>query len=116
MERLPGISIPLDMFSVKKQQAAEKGKPADDQKSISEINDVAKEMESLFAFQLLKVMRETSQSMSDEKKGYGSDTYMAMFDMEISKLMSERGLGLHDVIAEQIGRMKLRSAEEPSDL
>ena len=116
MEGLPGINIPLDLYSVKKHETLEKGKSVDDQKSASEIKDVAKEMESLFALQLLKVMRETSQSMSDEEKGYGHDTYTAMFDMEISKLLSERGLGLQDVLAEQIGRMNSRDAEEPSDL
>ena len=49
---------------------------------------VAKEMEALFAHQLLKVMRETVDNMSEEKKGIGHDTYSTLFDMEISKLLS----------------------------
>lgn len=63
-----------------------------------DLKKVAQEMESLFAFQLLKVMRQTAESISTEKKGNGHDTYMSLFDMEVSKLLSERGLGLQDAI------------------
>lgn len=66
---------------------------------------VAKEMESLFALQLIKVMRETSKSMSSETKGLGNDVYMGMFDIEVSKLFAERGLGLRDMLVEQLGRI-----------
>ncbi len=64
----------------------------------AEYKKVAKEMESLFAYQLIKVMRETAESMSSEKKGPGYDTYMSLFDMEVSRLLAERGLGLSDAI------------------
>jgi Rod binding domain-containing protein len=70
-----------------------------------ELKKVAKEMESLFAFQLLKVMREASKGLASEEKGLGQDTYMGMFDMEVSRLLSERGLGLQDALMEQLGRM-----------
>ena len=66
---------------------------------------VAKEMESLFAYQLLKIMRETVDNISDEKKGIGNDTYSSLFDMEISKLLSERGMGLQDSIVQWLERM-----------
>lgn len=80
--------------------AAEKGDKQSDYKQ------VAKDMESLFAFQLLKVMRETSESISTEKKGPGHDTYMSMFDIELSKLLAERGLGLQDAIVRFMSRME----------
>ena len=80
-------------------KAAEKG---DKQ---SEYKQVAKDMESLFALQLLKVMRETSENMSTEKKGPGHDTYMSMFDIELSKLFAEKGLGLQDAIVRFMSRM-----------
>lgn len=70
-----------------------------------EFRNVAKEMESLFAFQLLKVMRDTTESMSSEKKGNGYNTYMSMFDTEIAKVLSERGLGLQDSIVRWLERM-----------
>ncbi len=81
-------------------KAAEKG---DKQ---SEYKQVAKDMESLFAFQMLKVMRETSESISTEKKGPGHDTYMSMFDIELSKLLADRGLGLQDAIVRYMSRME----------
>ncbi len=71
----------------------------------TEYNKIAKEMESLFAYQLVKVMRETADSMSSEKKGPGYDIYMSLFDMEISRLFAERGLGLTDAIVRWMERM-----------
>ncbi len=73
--------------------------------SREELKKVAKEMESIFAYQLIKVMRDTSKSMSTETKGLGNETYMGLFDMEVSKLFAERGLGLQDMLVEQLGRM-----------
>jgi Rod binding domain-containing protein len=75
---------------------------------------VAKEMESLFVYQLLKIMRETVNNMSDEKKGIGQDTYSSLFDMEISRLLSERGLGLQESIVKWLERMP-ESIEVKSD-
>ncbi len=72
----------------------------------SEYMQVAKDMESLFAYQMLKVMRETSESISTEKKGPGHNTYMSMFDMELSKLMADKGLGLQDAIVRYMSRME----------
>jgi Rod binding domain-containing protein len=80
-----------------------------------DLKKVAKEMESLFAFQLLKVMRETADSISTEKKGNGHDTYMSLFDMEISKLLSERGLGLQDAIVKGFERVQQAHEEGPLD-
>lgn len=65
---------------------------------------VAKEMESLFAHQLLKIMRETSSGISEDKKENGYDEYMSMFDIEISKLFADRGLGLQDSIINWLER------------
>ncbi len=72
----------------------------------SEYEQVAKDMESIFALQLLKVMRETSENMSTEKKGPGHDTYMSMFDIELSKLFAEKGLGLQDAIVRFMSRIE----------
>jgi Rod binding domain-containing protein len=65
---------------------------------------VAEEMESLFAYQMLKVMRECSKSMSAEKKGMGDETYMSLFDMEVSRLVADRGLGLKEAIISWLER------------
>jgi Rod binding domain-containing protein len=66
---------------------------------------VAEEMESLFAYQLLKTMRETANSLTEDTKSNGHDTYMSMFDIEISKLFAKRGMGLQDSIINWLERM-----------
>ena len=86
-----------ELTANKQQSAGEGNKDAD-------IRQAAKEMESLFAYQMLKVMRETSESMAGEKKGNGYNTYMTMFDTEISKVLSERGMGLQDSIVKWLGK------------
>lgn len=55
----------------------------------------AKEMESLFINEMLKVMRESSGTPSG---GFGGDTYASMFDTELSKVLAERGFGLSESI------------------
>ena len=77
-----------------------------------DIKKVAKDMESLFAYQLLKTMRETSQSLSGESPGYGNDTYMSLFDMEVSKIMADRGLGLQDAILKWLDRTQENRIDE----
>lgn len=60
------------------------------------IKAVAKEMEALFAYEMLKAMRETTETFS--KGSFSSNTYMSMFDMELARILSNRGLGLQDVL------------------
>ena len=69
----------------------------------SELKEVAKEMEAVFAYQLIKEMRKTSNSMFSEN-AMGSDTYMSLFDMELSNLFAERGLGLQDAMMRWLER------------
>jgi len=66
---------------------------------------VAEEMESLFVLQLIKSMRQTAGTLTDDKKSSGHDTYMSMFDIEISKLFAKRGMGLQDSIMNWLERM-----------
>jgi len=66
--------------------------------SKSDIKKVAREMESLFINELMKVMRETTEAMSSDHKGLGNETYTGMFDMEVSRIMAERGIGIQDAI------------------
>jgi len=93
-------------LTAKKEQSAIKDQLTGTEKSgeYKELRKVAREMESLFAFQLLKVMRDTTESMSSEKKGNGYNTYMSMFDTEIANVLSERGLGLQDSIMRWLER------------
>lgn len=72
--------------------------------SKSDIKKVAKEMESLFIYELMKVMRKTTETMSSDNKGLGNETYTGIFDQEISKVMSEKGIGIQDAIVNWLDR------------
>ncbi|NTW58383.1 MAG: peptidoglycan DD-metalloendopeptidase family protein [Nitrospirae bacterium] len=61
------------------------------------VKKAAREMESLFAYEMIKAMRATTGESA--KSGLGNDTYLTMFDLELSKLFAERGLGLQDMFA-----------------
>ncbi|MGB9716295.1 MAG: peptidoglycan DD-metalloendopeptidase family protein [Thermodesulfovibrionales bacterium] len=60
------------------------------------VKAVAKEMEALFVYELIKAMRETANINKED--GLGKDVYQGMFDMELARLLSERGLGLQDLL------------------
>lgn len=75
------------------------------------VKAVAKEMESLFVNEMLKVMREASGASSTGS--FGSDTYTSMFDMELSRVIAGRGLGLADMLVQGMSK-KGESAGHPS--
>lgn len=64
-------------------------------KDTEAIKLAAKEMESLFAYELIKAMRQAS---GESEKGMGSDVYTSLFDIELARLMAERGLGLKEML------------------
>ncbi|HYA85697.1 MAG TPA: peptidoglycan DD-metalloendopeptidase family protein [Nitrospirota bacterium] len=76
------------------------------------VKEVARQMESLFVYEMLKVMREASGKSSTG--GLGSDTYTTMFDMELSKVLSERGIGLSDMIENAISAKIDKTGQTPA--
>ena len=76
------------------------------------IKAVSREMEALFVNEMLKVMRETIGS--PEQGSLGSGTFMSMFDMELSRLFAERGLGVQESLAKNLAAIaeKTGSSEE----
>lgn len=66
------------------------------------IKAVSKEMEALFAYEMLKAMRSTVNSSSKDNLGGG--TFTAMFDMELSKVLADRGLGMQEVLYKSMSR------------
>ncbi len=87
-----------------------------DTESSKEYKKVAEEMESLFAYQLLKTMRETAGTLTEDKKSTGHATYMSMFDVEISKLFAKRGMGLQDAILNWLERMPVSTGSDKNIL
>lgn len=73
---------------------------------------VAKEIESLFAYELIKAMREASQ---ESTKGLGSDVYTSLFDMELARLMADRGLGLKEVLLRGIDKKEAHTLSLSED-
>ena len=76
------------------------------------IKHAAREMESLFLYELLKVMRESTASSAGN--GLGQSTYLSMFDMELARVMSTRGTGLQDVILRALSKGQA-GKDAPSD-
>lgn len=70
-------------------------------KDTEAIKIAAKEMESLFVYELIKAMRQAS---GESSKGMGSDVYTSLFDMELARLMAERGLGLKEMLLKGFNR------------
>jgi murein DD-endopeptidase MepM/ murein hydrolase activator NlpD len=71
-------------------------------------------MESLFAYEMVKAMRATAGGAASGK-GFGGDVYGSLFDMELARVISARGLGLQEILLRGIGRGKPTNAAEPSD-
>jgi flagellar protein FlgJ len=99
------LSLISHITDLEGQKSAHKSNAKSETVQSPELQKIAKEMESLFAYQLLKIMRETANSISSERKDFGHSTYTSLFDMEISKLLSERGLGLQDSIIRSLERV-----------
>jgi murein DD-endopeptidase MepM/ murein hydrolase activator NlpD len=73
------------------------------------IKAVAQEMEAMFAYELLKAMRATSNAPS--QSGLGANTYTSLFDMELSKLIAKRGIGLKNMLLKGIEKQMAVSPE-----
>jgi len=68
------------------------------------VKAMAKEMEALFVYELVKAMRQTTTT--ETENSLGKDTYMSMFDMEIARLLAERGLGLQEMLLRELTHVK----------
>lgn len=73
------------------------------------IESVAKEMESQFVYEMVKAMREASGSPSEGD--FGRDVYTGMFDMELARFISGRGVGLQDLVVRDLNK-RLGKTEE----
>jgi Rod binding domain-containing protein len=65
------------------------------------LKKAVKDFESLFVFEMLKEMRQTTHG-GFLGKGLGNDVYYSLFDMEIAKLMADKGTGLGDMLLKQL--------------
>ncbi len=68
------------------------------------IKFVAKEMEAIFLQELIKEMRKTNIQSSENS--FGNDMYMGIFDIELSRILSQRGTGLQQMLIQGLTRLK----------
>ncbi len=66
------------------------------------VQAAAKELEALFAYEMIKAMRATT---APTKSDFGKDAYMSLFDTELSRIFADRGLGLKDVLLKGLNRL-----------
>jgi Rod binding domain-containing protein len=113
------ISLPnlpkgtAQIFSEKNDQLTSQASTEFSQKRLKK---VVKDFESLFIFEMLKEMRQTTHG-GFLGKGLGNDVYNSLFDMEIAKLMADKGTGLGDMLLKQLekqGEIKSTSGQTVS--
>ena len=77
------------------------------------VKAVAREMESLFAYEMIKAMRAASKtSAAGGSGGLGGEMYGSLFDMELARLMSSRGLGLQEMILKGMRQVEHQGGKE----
>jgi flagellar protein FlgJ len=87
----PTIPLPRDIESLRGRTDPEAVRAA------------AREMESLFAYEMVKAMRAASGGPATGE-GFGGDVYGTLFDMELAKVLANKGLGLQDLLLKGLGR------------
>ncbi len=63
-----------------------------------------REMESLFAYEMVKAMRSASGTSAAGAAGFGGDVYGTLFDMELARILSSKGLGLQEMLLKGLGQ------------
>ncbi len=72
---------------------------------------VAKAMEAMFAYELIKEMRATTEDGSSD---FAGQTYSSMFDMQLANLWAEQGMGMENVMIKQMERMDSKGKPDES--
>ena len=85
------------------------------------LDDVCREFESLFIYQLLKEMRASVPGDGYLGRSMQSETYTSMFDLEIAReLSSQRGIGLAGFLrrqlADRLGDAEIQTAKKELQL
>jgi flagellar protein FlgJ len=72
--------------------------------SDQELKEATQEFESLFLHHLMKTMRSTVPKGELFHGGVNEDIYADMLDQEIAKVASQRGIGLAELLYQQLRR------------
>ncbi|OWV30339.1 flagellar assembly peptidoglycan hydrolase FlgJ [Halomonas campaniensis] len=79
----------------------------------SGVNGAAQQFEALFIQMMMKSMRDATPS-SQLMNSSATDTYQSMLDQQWSQVMASRGMGLADVLVEQLERQGAISKAQPN--
>ncbi|GLK89442.1 flagellar assembly peptidoglycan hydrolase FlgJ [Pseudomonas turukhanskensis] len=104
-----GIGSKLDSGAYSDLNRLANLKVGQDRDSEGNIKKVAQEFESLFLNQMLKAMRSANEAFSEGNfmNSNEAKTYQQMYDQELAvKMSKEGGIGLADVLARQMSKMK----------
>lgn len=77
------------------------------------VNGAAQQFEALFIQMMMKSMRDATPS-SQLMNSSATDTYQSMLDQQWSQVMASRGMGLADVLVEQLERQGAISKAQPN--
>ena len=77
------------------------------------VDGAAQQFEALFIQMMMKSMREATPT-SGLMNSSATDTYQSMLDQQWSQVMASRGMGLADVLVEQLERQGAISKSEPA--
>lgn len=77
------------------------------------VNGAAEQFEALFIQMMMKSMRDATPS-SGLMNSSATDTYQSMLDQQWSQVMASRGMGLADVLVEQLERQGAISKAQPN--
>lgn len=113
---LESLSTPIRSNDWKETPTGKYANPADSANkdwSKNRLKGAVKDLEALFFYEILKEMRQSTQG-GFLGKGMGNDIFGSLFDMEIAKLFSERGLGLGEIILKQVTGREENRPDSPN--
>ncbi len=114
LQNKPTFSKVVDQISMKVDNQ-KRNLPLSQREDIpQELKQFAEDQEAIFANQMIKEMRKTIQQ--DSPDGPAQNYYKSILDDERSKIMAKQGIGLKDVILDQIVPQHLKNKITPNNL
>lgn len=91
-------------------------KQASKENSPEAIKEVAKQFEAIFMNMMLKSMREASSSQDNPFDNEQSRTFTSMLDQQLTSNLTKKGLGLADVLTQQLSKTSYGAMNELKNL
>ena len=91
-------------------------KQASKENSPEAVKEVAKQFEAIFMNMMLKSMREASSSQDNPFDNEQSRTFTSMLDQQLTSNLTKKGLGLADVLAQQLSKTSYGTMNEMNNL